>query len=429
MLNFCQWKLYARLGMTCAFAALCASCVLDLPSAIAEARLEVKKDLRQPDIEGQKALIESWYGRLLLVLYERSADGQIELRKKLDSQGVEQLEALMQEVAADLSRVENFAWKDHEISEMLHLRSSREKIKIEVLRDDYNYVHISTDCTDARIILSAQAIREIVLAGLKQREVNEIEELTSKFALEMFQIDASADELSINGTVVEVLYGAPLSVYLTRKVARELGAQGTVVWKAFAFIIGHEAHHIWTRKCERDQNDLVHQKTEVEADVLGIMLSITSYNRRCGRKLQARIEDVRLMFGIDSSEYKIPDEVALQMSLVPSPELLVGASGFGQMQEALGKILSNDSSHPPASVRLTIDARGASALSSRLYRQPLKSSLLASVVAGLAGISMDEMLEYAYGDVRFAPNYRLVDGFMVCTDIEFEDRPASGRGF
>ena len=429
MISVQIFRWIGRLIFLSAMAALCASCVVNFPEAVDSSRKAIEDGLTQPDAEGQAALVRSWYGRLLLTIYETSNQGQVQLRKQISPDGAKRLEGLLQEVSNQLTLPENSKWKSHGIPETLHLSSSSAKIGIFVEPEDFNIDIVKPDCQKSEVRLSVQAIRKIVQTALTLGEVSELETLAEGFALEMFHIQATADQLSYPGPPLAALYGPPLSKFLTKKIERQLGAQGTVVWKAFAFIIGHEAHHIWSNRCVRDSDNVIQQTAEIEADILGTILSVTAYNRRCGRDLVALKEDVLAMLNKEQTEDAVSREVALQMALVPSPELLVGASGISKMQEALGPLIVSDPSHPPAAERLAIDRRGAKSLASRLYGQPLKNSLVASVIGRLVGVSKDELIEHAYQGVEFSPNYHLADGFLICTEIKFIARPERRRPF
>lgn len=427
MMPFLRCYIIKRIASAIAVALFCTACVIDMSGGLVKKREEVKRDLAQADPAGHHALIQSWYGRLLRELHQQSANGNVDLREKIEDDRVPVLSTLLQEVASNLQHADNFEWADNNILTVLQLPNRRKPIKIEVLPGNSKIVYITPDCSNSRIYFSVYAIQQIVETALAQNEVDELSGLGENLALAMLSIDASPDQLNYERPTVEALFGPPLSKFITKKVSRELGVQGTVVWKAFSFIIAHESHHIWTSRCIRAAEDSAQHQFEMQADALGTLLSITNYNRQCGRKMPARADDIRLMLDPENTRLSIPHEVALQMSLVPSPELLVGVSGIAQMQQAIGKLVSKDPSHPPGEIRLSIGRKGETALASRLYEQPIKKSLLVSIFTHMTDMTKEDVMVAAYGNIQFSPNYHLVNGFLFCSDLRFEERPERSR--
>ena len=387
----------------------------------------MQRELSQPDPEGQAALQKSWYGRLLRVLYQIQADGTVLLREQIGPDDVRRVQALIQEVADHLVQAANSQRMNRDLLKALDLPAAGARVSISVFPDDSHRVLVSPNCDRASIELSVQAVREIVQTALKQGEVSELEAVAERWFFEMFHIDTSTKDVALSGSPVAALFGPARSKFLTKKIERQLSAQGTVVWKAIAFIVGHEAHHLWSKRCNRQTDNMIQQKAEIQADVLGTILAVTAYNRRCGRELIASKEDAHAMLNEKQSLPAYPREVVLQMALIPSPELLVGASGVSTLQKALGPLFDADPSHPAAGERLAIDERGASSLASKLFGQPLRGSWTVSLISRLAGATKEEMIEYAYRDLEFAPNYRIVDGFLLCAEIQFATR-ADRRG-
>ena len=412
----------ARRVTLASVAVLCSSCVVNMPDAIDKSRRELRSQLSEADPAGHAALQRSWYGRLLRTLFEISGK-EAKLRKNIGAADVRQIQDLLQEVADQVARTGGGLKRETDLLASLGLPSAGKRVSILVLQDDSNRVAITPECDRSRLVLSVQAVREIVSTALNQREVNELEALAEQWFFEMFHVQASDEESTLSGSPVATLFGPPRSKYVTKKLERQLGAQGTVVWKALAFVIGHEAHHLWSNGCVRDDDNAVQQQREARADVWGTMLAVTAYNRQCGRELVASKEDAQVMLSEKQTLPQVPREVALQMALVPSPELLVGASGLVAMQSALGPFFDADPSHADAGIRAKLDDRGATSLTRKLYGQPLKGSWMVSIIGRVAGATKDELIEYAYADLMFSPNYRLVESFIICTDIEFVERP------
>jgi hypothetical protein len=401
---------------------------MNMPDAIDESRRELRRELSEPDPAGHAALQRSWYGRLLRTLFETSGEAAT-LRKSVSAADVRQIQNLLQEVADQLAPIGSGLKREGDLLASIGLPSAGNRFSVFILPDDSSRVAITPECDRSRVVLSVQAVREIVSTALNQREVSELESLAEQLFFEMFHVQASDEERSLSGSPVATLFGPPRSKYVTKKLERQLGAQGTVVWKALAFILGHEAHHLWSNRCVREDDNGVQQQREARADVWGTILAVTAYNRQCGRELVASNEDAQVMLSEKQALPPVPREVALQMALVPSPELLVGASGLVAMQSALGPLFDADPSHAAAGTRAKLDDRGATSLTRKLYGQPLKGSWMVSIIGRVAGATKEELIEYAYSDLMFSPNYRLVEGFIICTDIEFVQRPKRPGAF
>lgn len=400
---------------------LCAGCVADMVGAVKDSREEIKKQLREPDPQGQDALRRSWYGRLLTVLYA-PVDGNAVLRDQLDDKQVAELRGLLQDVLDSMSRSGSERDLDAPLLAALDLPNAGKKISVVVLRDDAHYIFVKPVCAPFTIEFSAEAVREIVKTALKQDEVNELQTMAEQFFFGMFHIDASTEEMDLVASPVSVLLGPPRSKFVTKKLEQDLGAQATVVWKALAFIMGHEAHHLWSHRCTRTEDNAAQQRIEAQADVLGTILAITTYNRRCGRTLVASRQDASTMLS-DTAPPALPMEVTYQMAIVPSPTLLVGASGMATLQSSLGPLLHADPSHPDSTTRIAIDERGTQALAAKLFDQPVKHSWMAALVGKAADLTKEELIASIYGDLQFKSNYHLVDNYLICTNIEFESKP------
>lgn len=397
------------------------ACALDMAGAVDSTRTELKKQLREIDADGQQAMKRSWYGRLIQALYEPAEHNNVRLRDRLDSSQISTLRKLLQDVADDVQHAAKRQMDDAGTYSALHLPSIGDDLSVTVLPADHVEVIVRPDCRQQRIEFSIEAIRKIVATALAQQEVNEWENLAHGFFFSMLHIPASERDMAYQGPAAAFLFGPPQNKLITKKLEHTLGAQGTVVWKALAFIIGHEAHHLWSQQCERAVDDAAQQKAEARADVLGTILAIEAYNRTCGRELLASSEDVQVMLDPKKKPPDPPLEARLQMERTPSPDLLVGASGFQAMQHALGALMSSDPSHPLPADRQSMEERGTRSLVSKLFGQPLKKSWALGLVSRIADVPKQDLIEGYYSDLVFSPNYRIQTS-LICTDILFQER-------
>jgi len=397
------------------------ACALDMAGSVHATRVELKKQLSQIDSDGQQAMKGSWYGRLIQVLYEPAESNNVRLRSQLDSSQISTLRKLLQDIADDIQDAAGRQKDDASTYSALGISSVGRDLSVTVLSADHTDVIIRPNCQQQRVEFSIEAIRKVVATALVQQEVNEWENLAEGFFFSMLHIPASERDIAFDGPAAAFLFASPQNKLITKKVEHKLGAQGTVVWKALAFIIGHEAHHLWSHQCERTADDTAQQKIEAQADVLGTILAVEAYNHTCGRALLASNEDVQVMLDPKKTPPEPSLEARLQMERTPSPDLLVGASGFQAMQLALGALMSADPSHPPPAERLSMEERGTRSLVSKLFDQPLKDSWTLGLVSRISEVSKQELIEGIYSDLAFAPNYR-IEASLICTDIRFQER-------
>ncbi|BDT68780.1 hypothetical protein os1_29670 [Comamonadaceae bacterium OS-1] len=400
-------------------ALILSGCAINMAAGVADLRSDLLKDLKQIDPEGQEQLRRAWYGRLLSEMYGEDPVTGISLRKQFSEENIKNIEKLLQIVTNNsINTAESILLEKSTLS-TLKLPTSFKTIKIIVQPEVSNRVSVYPDCKKSTIEFSIKALQRILQIANNLQEVNDLQSALQSALFEMMHIDATQDQYQSSKSELEQLFGPAQNKYLTKKLSQQLGAQGTVAWKAFSFIISHEAYHIWTNKCEREPDEISQREWELRADVTGSILAIATYNKICNRKIPITNIDVSYILGLTTVKPSVSREAILQMNLVGSSELIVGASGMETMLKALASVISQDPSHPTPSDRENVDQRGASLLATRLFGEPARSSVVLSIIGKLMGVPHDQLIEMAYQDLEFKPNWRSVNGLVLCTNINF----------